>query len=107
VGLQKQDLDFGCRVIHVRLSAWYGRVRMLRSKANQAPVATADALVTLLTESRLTWKENLEDFLFLNLNGRPYSASRVVERGFTSLSCPLLNFSMWLEKLTYFASTPH
>jgi integrase len=81
VGLQKQDLDFERRVIHVRRSAWYGRVQTCKSKASTAPVAMADALATMLTEYLATWKENPEGFLFLNRNGRPYAANKVVEYG--------------------------
>jgi len=81
VGLQKADLDFERRVIHVRRSAWYGRVQTVKSKASQAPVAMADALATLLGEYLATWKENPEGFLFLNRNGRPYAANKVVEYG--------------------------
>jgi integrase len=81
VGLQKQDLDFERRLIQVRRSAWYGRVQTVKSKASQAPVAMADALATLLIEYLATWKENPEGFLFLNRNGRPYAANKVVEYG--------------------------
>jgi integrase len=81
VGLQKADLDFEGRVIHVRRSAWYGRVQTVKSKASQAPVAMAGALATLLREFLTTWKENPEGFLFLNRNGRPYAANKVVEYG--------------------------
>ena len=81
VGLQKQDLDFERRVIHVRRSAWYGRVQTVKSKASQAPVAMAEALLPLLQDYLATWKENPEGFLFLNKNNRPYAANKVVEYG--------------------------
>jgi integrase len=81
VGLQKADLDFDRRIIHVRRSAWYGKVQTVKSKASQAPVVMADALATLLGEYLATWKENPEGFLFLNRNKRPYAANKVVEYG--------------------------
>jgi len=81
VGLQVSDLDLERRVIHVQRSAWYGRVQTVKSKASRAPVAMADALVTLLKEYLATWKANPEGFLFLNRNGRPYAANKVVEYG--------------------------
>jgi len=81
VALQKQDLDFERRVIHVRRSAWYSRVQTVKSKASQAPVAMANTLATLLGEYLATWKENPEGFLFLNRSGRPYAANKVVEFG--------------------------
>jgi integrase len=81
MGLQKADLDFDRRVIHVRRSAWCGRVQTVKSKASRAPVAMSEALSTLLKEYLATWKANPEGFLFLNRNGRPYAANKVVEYG--------------------------
>jgi integrase len=81
VGLQKADLDLDRRVIHVQRSAWYGRVQTVKSKASAAPVVMAGALATLLEEYLATWKENPAGFLFLNRNGRPYAANKVVEYG--------------------------
>jgi integrase len=81
VGLQKADLDFDKRVIQVQRSAWYGRVQTVKSKASRAPVAMAEALVTVLKEYLATWQPNPEGFLFLNRNGRPYAANKVVEYG--------------------------
>jgi len=81
VGLQKADLDLDRRIIHVERSAWCGRVQMVKSKASRAPVAMAEALVTMLKEYLATWRPNPEGFLFLNRNGRPYAANKVVEYG--------------------------
>jgi integrase len=81
VGLQKADLDLDRRVIHVERSAWYGRVQTVKSKASRAPVAMAEALVPMLKEYLATWRPNPEGFLFLNRNGRPYAANKVVEYG--------------------------
>lgn len=81
VALQKQDLDFEHCVIHVRRSAWYGRVQTVKSKASAAPVSLSDALATLLKVYLEAWKPNPEGFLFLNRNGRPYASNKVVEHG--------------------------
>ena len=81
VGLQRTGLDFETRVLHVRRSAWYGRVQTVKSKASQAPVAMAEALATLLQGYLATWQPNPEGFLFLNRNGRPFAANKVVEYG--------------------------
>jgi integrase len=81
VGLQKADLDFERRIIHVQRSAWYGRVQTVKSKASRAPVAMAEALAMLLKDYLATWKPNPAGFLFLNRNGRPYAANKVVEYG--------------------------
>ena len=68
-------------MIHVRRSAGDGRVQTVKSKSSQAAVAMSNALATLLWEYLATWKENPEGFLFLNRNGRPYAANKVVEYG--------------------------
>ena len=81
VGLQKQDLDFDRRVINVRRSAWYGRVQTVKSKASAAPVVLADQLAELLKEYLTAWQPNPDEFLFLNRNGRPFAANKVVEYG--------------------------
>jgi integrase len=81
VALQKDDLDFVHRLIHVRRSAWYGRVQTLKSKSSRADVVMAEALLTLLGEYLATWEANPEGFLFVNRNGRPYAANKVVEYG--------------------------
>jgi integrase len=81
VGLQRTDFDFDRSVIHVQRSAWYGRVQTVKSRASRAPVSMADALVPLLKDYLAGWKPNPEGFLFLNRNGRPYAANKVVEYG--------------------------
>ena len=81
VGLQKEDLDFARGVINVRRSAWYGRVQTVKSKASAAPVSMSDALATLLRAYLSNWKPNPQGFLFLNRNGRPFAANKVVEFG--------------------------
>jgi integrase len=61
--------------------AWYGRVQTLKSKSSRADVVMPMALLTLLEEYLTTRKANQEGFLFLNRNGRPFAASKVVEYG--------------------------
>jgi integrase len=81
LGLQKADLDFDRRIIHVQRSAWRGQIQTVKSKASRAPVAMADALATLLKEYLATWKANPEGFLFLNRRKRPFNATKVVQLG--------------------------
>ena len=81
LGLQKADLDFDRRTIHVQRSAWHGQIQTVKSKASQAPVAMADALATILKEYLATWKANPEGFLFLNRRRRPFNATKVVQLG--------------------------
>jgi integrase len=81
MGLQKADLDFERRIILVSRSAWYGKVQAVKSRASRAPVVMSEALVTVLKEYLASWRENSGGFLFLNRNGRPYAANKVVEYG--------------------------
>jgi integrase len=81
VALQKGDLDLERRIIHVRRSAWYGKVQTVKSRASRAAVVMPEALASLLREHLATWRANPEGFLFLNRNGRPYAANKIVEYG--------------------------
>ena len=85
--LQKQDIDFERRVMNVRRSAWYGKIQTVKSKASAAPVALADALARFLRdylaemEAKPENQANPKGFLFLNRNGNPFAANKVVEYG--------------------------
>jgi integrase len=80
MALQKGDLDFEQRVIHVRRSAWHGRLQTVKSKASRAPVAMPEALAALLKDYLATWQANPEGFLFLNRKGRPFSQNYIVQK---------------------------
>lgn len=80
MGLQKSDLDFEQRVIHVRRSAWLGRVQTVKSNASKAPVVMPEALAALLKNYLATWQANSEGFLFLNRKGRPYSQNYIGQK---------------------------
>jgi integrase len=41
----------------------------------------SDALASVLKDYSATWQPNPEGFLFVNRNGRPYAANKVVEYG--------------------------
>ena len=82
LALQIRDIDFERRVIKVRRSAWYGKIQTTKSLASRAPVAMPEQLAEHLRNYLATeWKENPQGFLFLNSNGRPYAANKVVEHG--------------------------
>lgn len=81
MALQKSDFDLERGLLHVRRSAWYGRVQSVKTKASRAPVAMPQALVEIVKQYLVTWKPNFEGFLFVNRKGRPYSANKVVEYG--------------------------
>jgi len=81
LALQRDDLDFDRASIHVRRSAWYGRVQSVKTKTSRAPVAMPEVLARMLRAYLAAWKANPESFLFVNRNGRPYAANKVVEYG--------------------------
>jgi integrase len=87
LGLQWTDIDFHHNCIHIRRSAWYGKVQSTKSKNSAAPITLPPALAAVLTEYREEWKPNLEGFLFVTRNGRPPSSNKVVEYQL----CPILD----------------
>lgn len=79
LGLQWGDVDFEHRCIHIRRSAWYGKVQSTRSKKSAAPITLPDALAVVLSRCKEEWKPNAQGFLFVTRNGRPPSSNKVVE----------------------------
>jgi integrase len=79
LGLQWGDIDFERRCIHIRRSAWCGRVQSTKSKGSAAPITLPPVLSTVLSEYKSTWKPNPGGFLFVTRNGRPPSSNKLVE----------------------------
>jgi integrase len=79
LGLQWADIDFDHNCIHIRRSAWYGRVQSTKSKTSSAPITLPVALASVLSEHKKEWKSNEQGFLFTTRNGRPPSSNKVVE----------------------------
>jgi integrase len=79
LGLQWADVDFEHRCIHIRRSAWHGRVQSTKSTTSAAPITMPDKLATVLSGFREEWKSNAQGFLFTTRNGRPPSSNKVVE----------------------------
>ncbi len=69
VALQRYDLDLERGLLHVRRSAWYGRIQSVKTKARRAPVAIPQALEEILREHLANWKPNPEGFLFSQPQG--------------------------------------
>jgi integrase len=78
LGLQWGDIDFDHSCIHIRRSAWYGRVQSTKSKTSAAPVTMPEKLASVLSEYKKEWKSNAQGFLFTTRNGRPPSSNKVV-----------------------------
>jgi integrase len=79
LGLQWGDIDFERRCIHIRRSAWCGKVQSTKSKGSAAPITLPPALSAVLSEYKTTWKPNAKGFLFVTRNGRPPSSNKLVE----------------------------
>ena len=79
LGLQWGDIDFDHQCIHIRRSAWYGKVQSTKNANSSAPITLPVPLAKVLTEYRKDWKPNPEGYLFVTRNGRPPSSNNVVE----------------------------
>lgn len=79
LGLQWGDIDFDHSCIHIRRSAWYGKVQSTKSKTSSAPITLPEALASVLSAFKSEWKPNGQGFLFTTRNGRPPSSNKVVE----------------------------
>jgi len=79
LGLQWQDIDFDRRLLHIRRSAWYGKIQTTKSQASETILPIPEALIKVLKLYRAQWKSNSQGFLFVTRNGRPPSSNKVVE----------------------------
>jgi integrase len=80
LALQMDDLDFERKLIHIRRSVWRGRIQTVKSKASRASVAMPDVLSLILKAYLKSWRENPMKLLFINRRGRPYNATKVVQK---------------------------
>jgi integrase len=82
LALRREHLDFRRKVISIRGAVYEGKLGTPKSQASMADLPMPEALVERLRDYE--WnpakKENPLGFLFLNLDGRPYSANRLRER---------------------------
>jgi integrase len=81
LGLQWGDIDFEKGVVHIRRSAWYGRVQTTKTKNSEAIIPLPGILGVTLRTFREQWKSNPDGFLFVTRNRRPPSSNKVVEYG--------------------------
>lgn len=79
LGLQWPDIDLERELLHVRRSAWYGKVQTVKSQASETILPIPAALTAILKEYRAQWTPNPQGFLFATRNGRPPSSNKVVE----------------------------
>jgi len=81
LGLQWGDIDFDHRCIHIRRSAWYGRVQTVKNMRSEATIPLPAPLAASLLAFRASCKLNSDGFLFVTRNRRPPSSNKVVEYG--------------------------
>jgi integrase len=79
LGLQWEDIDLERQLLHIRRSAWYGKIQTVKSLASETVLPIPADLTTILKEYRAQWKPNPQGFLFVTRNGRPPSSNKVVE----------------------------
>jgi integrase len=79
LGLQWGDIDLDRELLHVRRSAWYGKIQTVKSQASETVLPIPTALTSILKEYRAQWRPNPQGFLFVTRNGRPPSSNKVVE----------------------------
>ena len=79
LGLQWGDLDLERKLLHVRRSAWNGRIQTAKSQTSETVLPIPTALATILKEYQAQWQPNPQGFLFVTRNGRPPSSNKVVQ----------------------------
>jgi integrase len=79
LGLQWRDVDLDLGLLHIRRSAWYGRIQTTKTETSETVLPMPEPLVDLLKNYRTQWKPNPDGFLFVTRNGRPPSSNKVVE----------------------------
>jgi integrase len=79
LGLQWRDLDLDNQLLHVRRSAWQGKIQTVKSQSSETILPIPTPLTVILKAYREQWKTNPEGFLFVTRNGRPPSSNKVVE----------------------------
>jgi len=79
LGLQWPDIDFERNLLHIRRSAWYGRLQTAKSESSETVLPIPNPLLNVLKAYREQWKPNPEGFLFVTRNNRPPSSNKVVE----------------------------
>jgi integrase len=79
LGLQWGDMDWERGCIHIRRSAWCGKVTSTKTPGSAADIPMPEKMAESLRTYRKVWKENPAGFLFTTRNNRPPSSNKVVE----------------------------
>jgi integrase len=79
LGLQWQDIDLDKRLLHIRRSAWCGKIKTAKNESSESILPIPEPLAEILRQYRQDWKPNPTGFLFATRNGRPPSSNKVLE----------------------------
>jgi len=79
LGLQWADVDWERQSIHIRRSAWCGKVTSTKTQGSAADIPMPKKLSETLRAYRQVWRQNPAGFLFTTRNDRPPSSNKVVE----------------------------
>jgi integrase len=79
LGLQWGDVDLEQRILHIRRTAWYGKMQTPKSRESETTLPIPQALAEILESYRTEWEPNPDGFLFVTRNQRPPSSNNVVE----------------------------
>jgi integrase len=72
LGLSVEDVDLHRGILHVRKTAWYGRIQTAKSVGSESTIPIAKNLAEMLGK---VIGNRREDLLFVNKAGRAYSSS--------------------------------
>ncbi len=64
------DIDFDRSLLHIRRTAWYGKIQTAKSEASKTVLPIPSSLLTMLKNYQVTWKPNAAGLLFVTRNGR-------------------------------------
>src|ERR1035438_8218876 len=71
LGLQWGDIDLEQRILHIRRTAWYGKMQTPNTRESETTLPIPQALAAILKNYRTEWKPNPDEFLFVTRNERP------------------------------------
>jgi len=100
LGLKWKDIDFDRSLLHIRRTAWYGKIQTAKSESSETVLPIPTSLLTLLKNYRKIWKANEGGFLFATRNGRPPSSNKVVEYHLWTILDGLGIPAMWSSRIS-------
>lgn len=78
--IASRDLDFEAQQIHVRQSAWRGKLQEPKTQNATRTLALSPNLVEHLKRFMATWRPNHQRLIFASRNGTPWDQNLLVKR---------------------------